>query len=182
MDFQAINWQQLNWQDYLMLGLVGLTFIFGFYRGLVKEVLGLGFLVLSIWLSLTFYTQVSEMDFFVNIVVGSDTTIEKLKPIVAFILIFCSVLIVGKVVSIILTKILDFTGIGNINRFLGGVFSVVKYGFISLFFLSVLGKFQNTNYLMKFFNNVQLIEVNKKMIQFFSEKLPKEFNYFKSQE
>ncbi|SFV68686.1 Colicin V production protein [hydrothermal vent metagenome] len=182
MDFQSINWQQLNWNDYLMLSFIGLTFIFGFYRGLVKELLGLVFFALSIWLSLTFYTQVAEMNFLTKIVGSDITTIEKVKPIIAFILIFCSVVVLGKIVSVILTKFLDFTGIGIINRFLGGVFSTVKYGFIVLFFLSILGKFQNTNYMTKFLNNAQLSKISKKAVQFFSEKLPKEFNYFKNQE
>ncbi len=55
---------------------------------------------------------------------------------VAFFATFIIVVIVISIIGKILTKIADFVFLGWLNKFLGGVFSVIKYAFlISVIFL-----------------------------------------------
>ena len=104
--------------DYFILTVLIVSSIYGFYRGLIKEILSLTGLVLSFYLASNFDNSLANL---VPIENKSDFLI-----ISAFILIFVSTLILTSLLIKIISKVLKFAGLSILNRFFGFIFGMAR--------------------------------------------------------
>lgn len=124
-----------NWVDYSFLIVFILSIIFGFFRGFVKSVVSLLFLIAAVYLAIKYAPQLATR------FAGSaaeEQAISYLVLVGFFFLIFIVTIIVGSLVSYLLNKIFQFGGLGFINSFLGGLFGVVRAVIITIVIIYVV--------------------------------------------
>jgi len=109
----------LNYIDIGIIVLVFLSALVGFIRGFVREALSLTIWVAAIVLTIAFAEDLSTKLPF--------TLSYELAPlIIAAVLIFVGVLIVGSLVNYLVSKGLHAMGMGGLDRVLGGAFGVIR--------------------------------------------------------
>lgn len=113
------NITHLNWIDYSLLGIIGISTIISFMRGFVKEAVSLAIWVLAIVLSFKFAQPLSVL---MTSMIHSGT----LRYGLAFALIFLAVLIIGIFVNAIVGTLVSKTGISATDRFLGVFFGIAR--------------------------------------------------------
>ena len=120
--------------DWIITLLVLASALFGWYRGLVRELISLVAWIAAFFLAVFFSPSLaSEID---SIVAG-----ETMRLVFSFSLIFVGVLIFSSLVQYVLKKFIKVIGLGGIDRLLGLVFGFVRGGLISIVFLILAREF-----------------------------------------
>lgn len=113
----------MNGLDYALLGLVGLSALLGFWRGLISEIVALGAWVLAFLVARAFLTDVTPW-------VSAWVREPVLQAPVAFVVIFVGVLVVVALLRWLLRELVQAAGLGLADRFLGACFGLVRGGVI----------------------------------------------------
>ena len=118
----------MNWIDFVIVLLLGLSMITGFANGFVREAASLAALILGIWGAIKFsgYTAAKLYDFF-------DMS-GNYVGILAFVVTFILIVIVIHFIGIIADKLVDAVALGFVNKLLGIAFGLLK----SMLILSVV--------------------------------------------
>jgi len=106
--------------DIILGGLLAYGCIKGLWKGLVSELAGVVSLLLGIFIAIKFSGFVG------NMFSGNINENPKHAAIVAFIITFVAVVVGVSLLSKIVTKLADFSGLGLVNRLLGGLFGGIK--------------------------------------------------------
>ena len=109
----------MNELDTAILLVTALSCIFGFWRGFVKEILGLVTWIAALLIAWVGSDHLSGL--MANIIEN-----DSVRDISAFALIFIMVVLLGSVLSRVLAKLLTITGLRFIDRFLGGMFGIAR--------------------------------------------------------
>lgn len=117
--------------DLILLIPITLGFVFGLFKGLVKELTSLVAIVLGIYGAKLFAPFVSG--FLVHKLDFSAKTAVPLAYLFIFIAIAFGLLLIANM----LDKIFDSMSLGGLNKFLGGVFGALKYALIVSVLLNV---------------------------------------------
>lgn len=107
------------WVDYLILGLVGLSALIGFARGLIREVLALG-----VWIAALVFAWLFFRDLADQLTPWISTPSVRLAA--AFLLIVFAILLAGALVGYLLTTLVEKTGLSGFDRLLGVVFGLAR--------------------------------------------------------
>jgi len=152
----------MNWVDASIIILTGLSFIFGLWRGLVKEVLSLVTWIVALLIARIYSEVVAEYLF-------SSFDNLTMRHVTAFALIFIVVMMLGTFLNFLMSKFLIFTGLKFADRVLGGLFGIargvliVAIGlFFSNFFLSQAEYWQNSKLIPY---GQTMIEMSRSFIQ-----------------
>ena len=105
--------------DLIIAVLIITSAIYGFYRGLIRELISLIAWVLAFFLAILFSPN------FANIIDPAWAG-ETLRLIFSFSAIFVGVLIVSSIIQFIARKFLSIVGISSLDRFLGLIFGVAR--------------------------------------------------------
>lgn len=120
--------------DIVILSLIMLSAVIGLFRGLVKELLSLVVWACAIGGAIVFASPLAEY----------LTVIDASRPIrvaVAFAVVFLGVLIAGGLLQWSLAKLIQSTGLGGTDRFLGFVFGALRGGLVVVGALIVMRPF-----------------------------------------
>ena len=126
----------MNEVDAIILVIIGLSCLFGIWRGLVKEVLSLVTWIAALTLA-RLYSGVLA-DFMGNLISN-----ESARYVTAFAIVFVLVVMTGTLVNHLISKLLTITGLKLVDRLLGGAFGVVRGSVIIVVILFVTGVFVN---------------------------------------
>ncbi len=126
----------MNEVDAIILVIIGLSCLFGIWRGLVKEVLSLMTWIAALTLA-RLYSGVFA-DFMVNLI-----TNESARYVTAFAIVFVLVMMIGTLINHLISKLLTITGLKLVDRLLGGAFGVVRGSVIVVVILFITGAFVN---------------------------------------
>jgi membrane protein required for colicin V production len=126
----------MNEVDAIILVIIGLSCLFGIWRGLVKEVLSLVTWIAALALA-RLYSGVLA-DFMGNLISN-----ESARYVTAFAIVFVLVVMTGTLVNHLISKLLTITGLKLVDRLLGGVFGVVRGSVIVIVILFITGVFVN---------------------------------------
>lgn len=105
--------------DYLIIVVIVVSALIGIWRGFVREALSLVVWVAAFWLAYLLAGRVES--YFAGMV-----TDHSLRLVVAFVLLFLTVHVVGFVVARLLTSLLASIGLGGVNRLAGGGFGAMR--------------------------------------------------------
>jgi len=105
--------------DFLVIGIVGLSMVFAFWRGFVRVTASLVAWVLGVLAAIRFSGAFGNMlpD------LGESPAVRYL---VAFAIILVVVLIVGALVGALLSKLLQAVGLGFLDRLLGAIVGIAR--------------------------------------------------------
>ncbi|MEO8342823.1 MAG: CvpA family protein [Gallionella sp.] len=107
----------MNGLDFVVIGILLLSWLLGFWRGLIQEVMSLVGWPLAFMLSKLFAG---------NIAPWLPLEQETSRIAAAYVLVFIAVLIIWNVIAILLSKLLKVIGSGWLDRTMGGVFGLVR--------------------------------------------------------
>lgn len=124
----------MNFLDIILICIVAIFLIRGFFRGLVQEVMSLAAVVLAIFLASNYqHILVPHLELYIN----SEITVNAL----AYVLIFFGTIIVFWLLAKAIRTMLDISLLGWIDRLAGGVFGVIEGVLITLILLMFLQSF-----------------------------------------
>ena len=117
----------------IILGVVLLLFFFGgIKKGFVSIVTGFVCLIATFILIRNF--GVSTKIYLINQFEFS----ELLATILSYVLIIVLVTIIGKLIVLMMKKILSFLNLSGLDRLLGGIFNIINYGILLAIILMLL--------------------------------------------
>lgn len=124
----------LNYVDYAILFILLLSIFAGLIRGFVKEVIALLTWVAAFILASLYSTPLAAA--FTHVPVDSSS-LSLLSVAISFVCIFVLVLLVGMLISYIISSMVELGGISFFNRLLGAVFGFAR-GFLVVLLLIFL--------------------------------------------
>ena len=104
--------------DLIVIGIVGLSTVFAFWRGLIRVVMSLVALIAAVLAAIQFSPAVAT----VLPALGDPVT----GYLAAFALIFIGVALVGALLGWVLSRAIRAIGLGFVDRLLGAVFGVAR--------------------------------------------------------
>lgn len=128
----------MNTFDIILAAFLIFGFVRGLMRGLFVEVASLVALIAGIWGAIHFSYFVGN--YLAEYVDWEEQYITVVSFAITFALIVLAISLIGKG----LTKIADFAALGFVNKALGGVFGLLKFGLILSIVLLVFSKLNNT--------------------------------------
>jgi len=109
----------MNWADWTIIGIVGVSCLIGLKRGFVKEALSLACWVVAFFVAVTFRAPLSAL------LVDAIST-PSVREITAFALLFTATLIVGALISYLIGELVRITGLSGTDRLFGMVFGAAR--------------------------------------------------------
>ena len=109
----------MSWPDVALLAVIALSASFSLFRGFVREVFSLIGWIVSFWLASRFAGVLADQ-------LEGVISYDDVRAGVAFLLLFCGVLIASMVVNHLLVKIVRASGLGAADRSLGAVFGLLR--------------------------------------------------------
>ena len=111
----------MNTLDWVILVILFIGFLTGFFKGVIQQAFSLGGLILGIICGTLLYKP------FAGLLLGFLNMNEKTAQIVAFIIILLVVPIVCGLLGKVLSKLVHAASLGFIDRILGAAFGILKY-------------------------------------------------------
>jgi membrane protein required for colicin V production len=121
----------MNSLDLFLLIPITLGFIFGLFKGLIKELISLVAIIAGIYGAKLFAPLVSEI--LITTFSFSPTTAHPTAYIILFIAIGIGLLLAANAID----KIFDSLSLGGLNKLLGGIFGALKYALIVSVLLNI---------------------------------------------
>jgi membrane protein required for colicin V production len=109
----------LNTLDFVLIGILSVSLIWGLFRGLVREVLALGSWVLAVWLTWQYGSSLGD---YLNTWISS----ERLSYLAALGTVFLGSLITFTLISRVAYKQFRIAGLTAMNRTLGAGFGIAR--------------------------------------------------------
>ena len=121
----------MNSLDLFLVIPITLGFIFGLFKGLIKELISLVAIIAGIYGAKLFAPLVSKI--LINTFAFTPTTARPTAYIILFIAIGIGLLLAANAID----KIFDSLSLGGLNKLLGGIFGALKYALIVSVLLNV---------------------------------------------
>ena len=109
----------MNWADWIILTVIGLSTLLSLWRGFVKEALSLAAWVAAFFVSIVFATRLSAL---LQDVIAND----GLRYAAAYVILFVVTLMLGALLNKLLAELIKMTGLSGIDRLLGTVFGFAR--------------------------------------------------------
>ncbi|MES1951187.1 colicin V production protein [Salinisphaera sp. S4-8] len=107
------------WVDIAILAVVALSAIIGFFRGFLREAIGLATWLLAFYLAFTFVRHGAA-------VLSPWIDTQPVRLAVSFAVIFIVVLLLGAIINFVLHRLVNQTGFAGTDRVLGAGFGALR--------------------------------------------------------
>jgi len=107
------------WVDYVIIGIIFVSALIGLFRGLIKEAFSLGTWVVAIIVGIRFCQPFSN--YLVDYI-----DVPSVRIAAAFVILLLLTLILGAMLSYLISQIVDKTGLTGTDRFAGFLFGIAR--------------------------------------------------------
>ncbi len=107
------------WVDYAILAIIALSAVIGFFRGFLREAVGLATWVLALYVAFTMADAGAAL-------LEAWIAAASVRLAVAFGVLFIAVLLLGAIVNHLVGRLVSQTGFAGTDRALGGAFGVLR--------------------------------------------------------
>jgi membrane protein required for colicin V production len=114
----------MTWFDYGVIAILGVSALLALFRGVVREITALAGWAAALILSGLFAQQLAQW------LPGSLS--HMLRAVIAYLVIFLSVLLLSGMIGLLLAKLFSAVGLGFADRAMGAVFGLVRGAVIVL--------------------------------------------------
>jgi membrane protein required for colicin V production len=118
--------------DWILLGLVGLSVLVGFWRGFIKEAFALAVWAAALAVAFQFSGVVAER-------LATQIELPSARTALAFGGLFLLTLVVGGLLTWLVGKLVEKTGLSGTDRLLGGVFGLLRGAVLVVALILVAG-------------------------------------------
>ena len=122
--------QALSAVDWILLAVLGLSFLLGIWRGIVQEVLSLVGWVAAFYVSQMYAPMAATW-------LPMEGSSQMLRYAAGFVVVFVAVLVGTVLVSALIKKLISAVGLGPLDRLLGSLFGLMR-GVVILLAVTVL--------------------------------------------
>jgi membrane protein required for colicin V production len=122
--------QTLSAVDWILLAVLGLSFLLGLWRGIVQEVLSLVGWVAAFYVSQMYAPMAAAW-------LPMEGSSQMLRYAAGFVVVFVAVLVATVLVSWVVKKLISAVGLGPLDRLLGSLFGLMR-GVVILLAVTVL--------------------------------------------
>ena len=139
----------LNYIDIAIIGIIGLSTVIAFFRGLITEALSLLVWIIAFWGAAYFSQDVAAMlpdqlnslsKGKIDLVASEGSTEELLISILSYVITFLGILFIAGLVNLGISMMIRFLKISFIDRILGMFFGILRgwlvVAFIGLFIIN----------------------------------------------
>ncbi len=116
--------------DWILLAVLGLSFLLGLWRGIVQEVLSLAGWVVAFYVSQIYAPMAAAW-------LPMQGSSQMLRYAAGFVVVFVAVLVATVLVSWMVKKLVSAVGLGPLDRLLGSLFGLMR-GVVILLAVTVL--------------------------------------------
>jgi len=116
--------------DWILLAVLGLSFLLGLWRGIVQEVLSLLGWVAAFYVSQMYAPLAAAW-------LPMEGSSQMLRYAAGFVVVFVTVLVATVLVSWVIKKLISAVGLGPLDRLLGSLFGLMR-GVVILLAVTVL--------------------------------------------
>lgn len=109
----------MNWADWVLIGIIGISCLISIKRGFFKEAISLGIWVLAFFVAVSFHEQLAAL-------LQSAIPTVSVRYLAAFGILFGATLIVGSMVNYLFSELVKMTGLTGTDRTLGVVFGLAR--------------------------------------------------------
>jgi membrane protein required for colicin V production len=109
----------MNWSDYTIIAVLALSVLMGLWRGFIGEVLALACWACAFWVAWIFGPVLAER-------FSASISTPSARVLLAYGLCFITVLIAGAIVTFLIRKLVESSGLSGSDRLLGMVFGLVR--------------------------------------------------------
>jgi membrane protein required for colicin V production len=119
VNWAAINDLSLNWVDWVIIVVLMLSTLISLWRGFVREALSLAAWVVAFLAASVFADPVAAL---LSDIIKNVTG----RYIVAYVVLFVGVLVLGTIVNALMAKLIRVSGLSGLDRLLGTIFGFTR--------------------------------------------------------
>jgi membrane protein required for colicin V production len=113
-----MQFNSLNWVDFLILAVIGISMLISFMRGFIKEVVAILIWAAAVLLAFLYSGKLATH--------LTEVSSPQVRYILSFVAIFICVLIIGVIINALTGVLVSKSGISVVDRFLGLFFGAAR--------------------------------------------------------